>query len=205
MNSKIPYKQLILVEASDYTTNQAVVRMFEYGPSNTAWKRVGQFCAVIGKNGITEHKVEGDMKTPMGLFRLGTAFGTLPAPSASVWPYRLTSQKDFWVDDPDSEDYNQWVRYEGDPLERWKSFERLAIAPYAHAAVIQYNTDPVVRGKGSAIFLHIWDHPHSYTAGCVAAETSQIERLIRWMLPDNNPHIAIGTSRELEQIIPFYN
>ena len=39
----------------------------------------------------------------------------------------------------------------------------------AVAAVLEHNTDPVVPGMGSAIFLHVWSAPGQSTSGCVAA------------------------------------
>jgi L,D-peptidoglycan transpeptidase YkuD (ErfK/YbiS/YcfS/YnhG family) len=71
-------------------------------------------------------------------------------------PHTTIANKCFFlynVDDIKSPDYNQWVRYSGDPHKRWKSFERLAIAPYAYAAVIEYTESPIIAGKGSAIFF----------------------------------------------------
>lgn len=32
--------------------------------------------AFVGKNGITDKKVEGDLKTPRGTFNIGISFGT---------------------------------------------------------------------------------------------------------------------------------
>jgi L,D-peptidoglycan transpeptidase YkuD (ErfK/YbiS/YcfS/YnhG family) len=191
------------VESQAFSSTRASLKMLEYSQQQSTWNKIEEIQTVIGKNGLTKDKCEGDRKTPIGLFRIGTGFGTHAAPDSCHWPYRLTSQNDFWVDDPDSADYNQWVRYEGDPHKRWKSFERLAIPAYAYAAVIEYNVYPVIPGKGSAIFLHVWQGPESPTAGCVAMSEEDMKRLLQWLSPEHNPHIAIGTQHELTQIIPF--
>ena len=36
--------------------------------------------------------------------------------------------------------------------------------------VINYNTDPVIPGKGSAIFLHVCKDDFAATEGCIAVE-----------------------------------
>lgn len=192
------------MEAPTYSSRQAVLRMVEYQPLTNRWLPVNETLAVIGKNGMTREKKEGDMKTPIGLFQMGTGFGTRPAPSPSSWPYRLAGQNDYWVDDPLSPDYNQWVCYSGDPRSRWQSFEQLAIPPYTYAAVIRYNDSPVVPGKGSAIFFHIWSGPESYSAGCVTVAEEEVAKVLRWMAPEQIPLIAIGTPTELRQLVPYF-
>lgn len=197
-------RQLLMVESDGYATSKAVLRAFEWSTASGKWLEVGRTLAAIGENGMTASKCEGDRKTPIGLFRMGTGFGTMPPPAGCEWPYRLVGQNDYWVDDPSSPDYNQWVNFEGDPKERWKSFERLAISPYAYAAVIRYNDSPVVAGRGSAIFLHLWGGPDSASAGCVTVARDEVVRILQWLVPERHPHMAIGTSRELSVLVPFY-
>ena len=43
--------------------------------------------------------------------------------------------------------------------------------------VLNYNTNPIIPGKGSAIFLHICKDDFSHTEGCVAIETKVILEL----------------------------
>jgi L,D-peptidoglycan transpeptidase YkuD (ErfK/YbiS/YcfS/YnhG family) len=63
---------------------------------------------------------------------------------------------------------------------------------YEFGAVIEYNTDPVVPGHGSAIFLHVWSGPQSSTAGCVALAKDDVRRLLRWLDRNKNPVIALN-------------
>lgn len=147
-------------------------------------------------------KREGDGRTPVGRFRMGTGFGAEPLP-AGEWPYRIADERDYWIDDPNSDDYNTWVRYAGEPALRWKSFERLAIPLYRKAAVIRYNEDPIGRGRGSAIFFHIWIGPDSGSAGCVTVAEEEVVRVLEWMVPDAEPVMAIGTRQELLRLAPF--
>lgn len=196
-------RQLIVVEAPDYVSTKAKLTLWESeGAGVGGWRRIGAAPAAIGRNGLSLLKREGDGRTPAGRFRMGTGFGAEPAP-AGAWPYRIADERDYWVDDPNSADYNIWVRYEGDPAQRWKSFERLAIPPYRKAAVIRYNEDPIVRGRGSAIFFHIWSGPDSSSAGCVTVAEEEVVRVLEWMVPDAEPAMAIGTRQELLRLAPF--
>ena len=45
---------------------------------------------------------------------------------------------------------------------------------YKYGAVINYNTNPIIKGKGSAIFLHIWRNENEVTAGCVATSEKNL-------------------------------
>jgi len=167
----------------------ATLRLYQRS-EGTEWRFIDEMPAVLGRNGLTDDKREGDGKTPIGCFQIGTAFGTDPSLQI-VWPYRLAGPCDYWVDDPDSPDYNRWVEYSGDPNERWKSYERLAIPLYEHALVIRYNEDPVIPGKGSAIFFHRWSDPDIPSAGCITASEENTTRVLRWLQPKMNPVLAI--------------
>ncbi|ASS68680.1 MULTISPECIES: L,D-transpeptidase family protein [unclassified Paenibacillus] len=142
------------------------------------WIRtLGEAPAVIGREGMGKQK-EGDGKTPEGLFKLGKAFGSSVKPPGLKMPYAITDSSDYWIDDPESRDYNRWIRSEGDPSRLWNSFERLKQPLYRYAMVIEYNTHPVVAGKGSAIFLHLWRSSSKPTAGCVAISESTMLKLM---------------------------
>ena len=58
--------------------------------------------------------------------------------------------------------------------------------------MIEYNAQPVVPGRGSAIFLHVsTGHP---TVGCVSLPESELLRLLRWLRPAARPAIILGTA-----------
>lgn len=186
-------KQVIVVTTSDWNSRQVRLQAFER--AGEEWvPALSPMPAVVGKNGyaLPEDKKEGDAKSPAGAYLLGTSFGTAAKPVGMTMPYRLVTRQDYWIDDKTSPDYNTWVHYEGDPKKRWKSFERLAIPLYKYALVIRYNEDPVIPGKGSAIFMHIWRGPQSYTAGCVALSEANILAILKWLDPKKVPAIVQG-------------
>lgn len=148
--------------------------------------------AVIGRNGFAGPgaKREGDGKTPSGIYPLTLAFG-YAANIDTRMPYRMATEDDVWVDDPGSPDYNRWVKRK-DTLAG--SFEELRRRDnlYRHSLVIGYNMEPVVRGHGSAIFLHIWKGRNSPTSGCVAMAERDLLRILQWLDPAKKPLIVMG-------------
>lgn len=180
-------KQRIMVTSTSTTT--ATVQLQQL--NGTKWQNVNKsYKAVIGKNGIGKTK-EGDGKTPTGTFALGTAFGWGSAISNPNYPFKKATSYDYWVDDATSKDYNQWINYSGDPNKRWKSFERMTHSLYKYGVVVRYNDDPIVPGKGSAIFLHIKNTNTKYTLGCIALNESDLITLLKWLNKDKNPIMII--------------
>ena len=153
------------------------------------WVKALGFSGFVGEKGVSSAKREGDKRTPAGIFRLGFAFGSEETPNPD-YPFRAVTQESFWVDDPDSRFYNQWV--EGEAERDWSSAERLANSPtaYALAVVVEYNYGQEAEpGKGSAIFLHVGDEP---TSGCIALEKADLTALVQWLDEDASPRIVIA-------------
>lgn len=182
--------QLILVTADNGSTSATLSC---YRKTKGKWTKVASCAAVVGRKGLisAEEKREGDGHTPTGTYPLTRTFGQGKAPKGAKMPWRSVNANDYWVDDPKSDDYNTWVRTKENPKKRWNSFERLKISSYRLASVVEYNTDPIVKGKGSAIFLHIWKSKKSPTAGCVAVSESNMKSILKWLNPKSAPHIMI--------------
>jgi L,D-peptidoglycan transpeptidase YkuD (ErfK/YbiS/YcfS/YnhG family) len=96
--------------------------------------------------------------------------------------YRQINGNCYWVDDPYSEYYNQWRDITNDPEGiTWNSAEHLLTyaTSYHYAVVVNYNMDPIVPGKGSAIFLHT--KTGSSTAGCISVPDSTMYDILYWL------------------------
>ncbi|OGX39807.1 MAG: hypothetical protein A3G91_02220 [Omnitrophica WOR_2 bacterium RIFCSPLOWO2_12_FULL_50_9] len=147
--------------------------------------------AVIGKNGLAPEgeKREGDGRTPSGVFALRRAFGYDETVETGLI-YRRVTERDFWIDDPASAQYNQWVA--GDVPAVSHEALRRGDDLYKYAVVIEYNTDPVVPGLGSAIFMHVWRGAGQPTAGCVAMAEADLLRFLRWLDIRRNPVIIFS-------------
>lgn len=157
------------------------------------------FQGVVGRNGVDKKK-EGDGKSPTGIYSFGTAFGTVSRPTGIKMPYTVSTEHDYWIDDVNSLDYNKWVNYEGDPKERWASFERLKITPYKYSLVINYNTYDIVPGKGSAIFMHIESSSSKGTAGCINISEINMLKILKWLDPSKDPILIQGTKVYVESL-----
>jgi len=159
--------RVIVVTERDGTggkKNRALVRA--YAGVDGVWTLRFSTDGWLGKNGFRQVKREGDGATPTGVFTFSRVFGNADDPGALL-PYTKISPNDVWVDDPASKFYNQWASADAPDVD-WSSAERLADygKQYKYVAAIDYNTSPIVPGKGSAIFLHV--ATGSPTAGCVA-------------------------------------
>lgn len=181
-------KQLIVVY-NDYPeeTSATLVALENNGIS---WSvKFGPIKAHIGRDGFASPgmKREGDEKTPTGLFALKRMFSYDPDVKTGL-SFTQTTSADKWVDDPESDCYNEHVRGDTDA----RSFEKLLLGSdaYKYCVVIEYNTDPVVKGMGSAIFFHLGDGP---TAGCVDISERMMKKILKWLSVDRNPHILMGS------------
>lgn len=148
--------------------------------AGAGWRTVGAPVAcVVGRSGVVAaaQKREGDGGTPAGVFALRRAFGK-DEQFATGLRYVAVTDDDHWVDDPRAPQYNQWVvGAPGVSAERLRRED----GQYDVAAVLEHNTDPVVPGMGSAIFLHVWSAPGQSTSGCVAAAEADVRRLLGWL------------------------
>lgn len=171
---------------------QGKTSAYEYRPQEGRWVRVaGPFDSVLGRKGFAQPgaKREGDGKTPSGIYALGDAFGYADQIDTRL-RYRRSGPDNFWVDDVESPNYNQWVH--GNP--NAKSFEKMHRDDWLYKAgmVVEYNTAPVVKGAGSAIFLHVWRSPNKPTAGCVAMEEANILAVLHWLDPAQKPRVILN-------------
>ena len=127
------------------------------------------FDCALGINGLTENKKEGDGCTPIGTFRFNKIF--YREDRLGKLNFLIDSStinfNDGWCDDTKSAFYNQHIRF---PFN--ESAENLFREDniYDLICVLNYNTKPIISGKGSAIFLHIARKDFIGTEGCVAIE-----------------------------------
>jgi L,D-peptidoglycan transpeptidase YkuD (ErfK/YbiS/YcfS/YnhG family) len=61
--------------------------------------------------------------------------------------------------------------------------------------VIAYNTQPVVPGRGSGIFLHA--STGRPTLGCVSLPLPHLIAVLRWLRPAGKPLIVIAAAADL--------
>jgi L,D-peptidoglycan transpeptidase YkuD (ErfK/YbiS/YcfS/YnhG family) len=185
--------QLVTVASLRPRSQSGAMRV--WAKRGVCWERVaGPWPAWLGIRGISEHKREGDRTTPSGTFGIQRVmYGVGPNPGVRYRYHRVVCG-DWWVEDPRSPYYNRFrhVRCGTKPPFRTTS-EDMSRSPtsYRHLAVIDYNTHPIVPGRGSGIFLHV-SHGNP-TLGCISVALPQLVWLLRWFDPAEQPLIVIGT------------
>jgi len=133
-------------------------------------------CA-IGKRGITDKKLEGDNKTPAGIFNFNSILyrkDRITKIRANL-PKFIIKKNMGWCDDPNSRLYNKLIKF---PF-NFKA-EKLWLNEniYDIIIIINYNTKPIVKKKGSAVFLHIAKKNYTGTRGCLAISKKNMLLLI---------------------------
>jgi L,D-peptidoglycan transpeptidase YkuD (ErfK/YbiS/YcfS/YnhG family) len=136
-----------------------------------------RFRAALGRGGLRTDKQEGDGATPMGLLPLRRVFyraDRQPIPQAAVAREPI-GPEDGWCDDPSHADYNRLIR-----LPHPARHERLwrDDGLYDIVGVLGWNDQPVERGRGSAIFLHVARPDLAPTEGCVALPLPDLRALL---------------------------
>lgn len=208
-------RQLVVVVAHDIDDSKATLHRF--ARDGREWREVGApVPARIGARGVAWgvglhpaqpglQKVEGDLRSPAGVFRLGDAYrdDSVPEVEAS-WPVRFVGPRDLWVEDPTSPHYNEHILVPGDrPLLPWEQSARMALRdPYLALKVfVAHNPPPSIPGAGSAIFLHSGAPDGSAaTAGCTAIARSELETVLGWLRPEAQPVFVLLTRIELEAL-----
>lgn len=135
------------------------------------------FPCALGRGGRRAMKVEGDGATPCGVFRLVEVLfrrdrGARPATGLPVTAIR---RDDGWCDGPLDRNYNRRVRH---PYPA--SAERLHRDDglYDVVVVLDHNQRPRVKGRGSAVFLHVAKPGFEPTAGCVALRVRDLRLVL---------------------------
>ena len=136
-----------------------------------------KFKCSIGKNGKTTKKIEGDNKTPRGLYALGPLYyrkDRLFKPSTKLKKIKI--KKNFgWCDDVNSKFYNKPIK-----INKKVRHEKLYRddKKYDLLIPIKYNYKKTKKNKGSAIFLHLTRN-YKKTQGCVAIKEKDMLILLK--------------------------
>ena len=95
-----------------------------------------------------------------------------------------------WCDDPNSKDYNKLIKlpfsYNCEKLYKSNNTYDLIL-------VLNYNMNPVIKRKGSAIFIHVAKKNFKKTQGCVALKKKDLLKIIKNL--KNNTKVKIGIQK----------
>ena len=127
-----------------------------------------KFKCSIGKKGVCNKKVEGDLTTPKGIFNLGNIYyrsDRVQKPFSKLKSISIKKNMG-WCDDPNSKFYNKLIKIKKNlKISHEKLYRK--DHKYDFFILIKYNYKNTIKSKGSAIFLHLTKN-YLPTKGCVA-------------------------------------
>jgi L,D-peptidoglycan transpeptidase YkuD (ErfK/YbiS/YcfS/YnhG family) len=186
--------QVIIAYAPSYAATTGALETYQ--KVNGVWQAALPRMALrLGTKGFSDAKVEGDLTTPTGVYRIGgTMYGIAANPGVRYVYHQLVAD-DYWDENSASPAYNSFVHGTdpgGGSEKLWQ------VTPqYTYLAVIDYNTPPVPAdpARGSGIFLHV--SAGRATAGCLALAQADLVAVLRWLNPAASPRIVMAPSTVL--------
>ena len=136
------------------------------------------FHCVIGKNGTSNKKIEGDKKTPIGTYKLGDLYyrkDRSVKPETKLKCIEIKKNMGWCNDLKNKKKYNKLIK-ENKKIKHEKLFR--ADHLYDFFIPIKYNSDKIIVGKGSCIFIHL-THNFKPTAGCIALKKNDFLILLK--------------------------
>jgi L,D-peptidoglycan transpeptidase YkuD (ErfK/YbiS/YcfS/YnhG family) len=210
-------RQLVLVVTPGWNANHGTLRTFERDGQD--WREVSHAMPVtVGKAGAAwglglqqpqkggPLKLEGDGRSPAGVFRIGEAFGYAER-AATALPYRALSATDYCMDVSGTPQYNRIVdakevgaaavKGSTEPMRR--DLHAHGDQRYRLGFVIEHNAHAVPQA-GSCIFAHLWKSPHDTTTGCTAMAVPVMRRLLAWLRPEERPVFVLLPLAEYQRL-----
>ena len=140
-----------------------------------------KFRCALGKAGTKKNKKEGDKATPRGIFTLGKIYyrsDRIKKIETSLKVRKIRKNMG-WCHDPKNSEYNREIN-----LNLIKEGENLFRRDHKYDLFIEinYNSNPVIPNKGSAIFLHLTKN-FEPTAGCIAINLKDFLILAKLIKP----------------------
>jgi L,D-peptidoglycan transpeptidase YkuD (ErfK/YbiS/YcfS/YnhG family) len=137
-----------------------------------------KFRCCIGKAGIKSKIKEGDNITPKGIFKLLKLYYRADKIRKIETPLKkIKIKKNMgWCDDPQSKYYNKEIK-----IPNKFSYEKLYRRDniYDLIIVLSYNVRPIIKGKGSAIFMHVAKNKYLPTEGCIALKKTHLIKILK--------------------------
>ena len=137
-----------------------------------------EFKCCIGKNGLTKNKIEGDKKTPIGVYNLGSLFYRKDRIGIinTKLKKKIITKSMGWCDDIKNSKYNKLIRISKKKIRHEKMYKK--DNKYDLLIPIKYNMLKPIKNKGSAIFIHLTKN-YKPTAGCIALKKNDFLILLK--------------------------
>jgi L,D-peptidoglycan transpeptidase YkuD (ErfK/YbiS/YcfS/YnhG family) len=139
------------------------------------YKNLNFRCA-LGKAGVRKKIIEGDNITPVGIYKIVKIFYRKDRIKNISSKFKLFSinKNMCWCDDSNSKHYNQLIKLPTNYTHE-KLYRRDCV--YDLILVLDYNMKPIIKNKGSAIFIHVTKN-YKKTAGCVALKKDHLIKIV---------------------------
>jgi L,D-peptidoglycan transpeptidase YkuD (ErfK/YbiS/YcfS/YnhG family) len=136
-----------------------------------------KFRCSLGKAGIKKKEKEGDNITPRGIFKIICIYyrsDRIKKITTALKKIKIKKTMG-WCDDPRSSFYNKEVK-----LPNKFNYEKFYRKDNLYDIIVplNYNTNPIIKNKGSAIFIHIANNNYKRTAGCVGVKKNNLIKLL---------------------------
>ena len=136
-----------------------------------------QFRCCVGKNKFSKKKTEGDKKTPIGIFNIGSLYyraDRFKKPLTKLKTYKIKKNMG-WCNDVTHKKYNKLIK-----ISKKVGYEKLFRRDFKYDFIlpIKYNYHKVVPRKGSAIFIHLTKN-YQPTVGCIALSKKDFLILVK--------------------------
>ena len=131
----------------------------------------------IGKRGIGYKKKEGDLITPKGLYKIKFVLYRKDRIKKIMCKIKkvIIKKNMGWCNDSRSKAYNKIVK-----LPSNFSYEKLYRKNniYDIILVLNYNMNPIIKNKGSAIFIHVSKKNYKKTEGCIGLKKIHLLKIL---------------------------
>ncbi|MEV8308149.1 hypothetical protein AB0P36_12470 [Streptomyces flavidovirens] len=185
--SQVPHdtRQALVVTGEGRDENRGTAVLYERERPGAAWRPGTPWPTHNAVRGWTDRHVQGDLRSPIGVFALTDAGGLLPDPGT-----KLTY-------DTGSAFTARGTGSEGEPL----------AGAFDYVIAINYNrkpgttpldwTRPLGASRGGGIWLHV-DHDGP-TQGCVSFGRPVMRQLLRTLDPAKKPVVVMGDKSSLSR------
>ena len=134
-------------------------------------------CA-LGKKGIGYKRKEGDLITPQGEYKIKYILYRKDRVKKIKTKFKkvIIKKNMGWCDDTKSSKYNKLIK-----LPYYYGYEKLFRQDniYDIILVLNYNMNPIIKNKGSAIFIHVAKKKFKKTEGCIAVKKNHLLKILK--------------------------
>ena len=196
-------EQLVVVQGADWNESFGTMYTFERDSPEQPWQEaMSPFPVVLGLSGLawgngledyrvgqSHTKIEGDKRSPAGIFRLSSAFGSKSPGEAAVtnMPYQQITETTRCIEDGSSAHYNsivdeRLVDADWDAADKMLRTDSL----YSWGVFVDHNIASEAEA-GSCIFMHVWRGKDKGTLGCTAMEYYKMQEFVYWLKNRKHP------------------